>query len=352
MHLPIPKMLCSLIAATFLMSSHAHAGLVFNLTDTGNAQANAGFAQAASFWSSIFKDDVNININTGFAALAPNVLGQAGSSYFNTSFSNMKTALAADASSAADAIMVSGLPGGSSYSKWINGTTTDINAHLHNGITTMRMTRANAKAQGLLAANNSAVDATITFSTLFDWDFDPSDGIGANLIDFVGVAIHELGHAMGFTSGVDLLDNPANFGRFRDIDYNPFATTLDFTRCSEASKAAGASMDWTANNLPKNYAINGDCSGADLVVNAWSLGSSRGDGRQASHWKDNVELGIMDPTAAPRGRLNVVTDLDIQALDVIGWDLARQVPEPTGIVLLFTGLLGMRILRRKQATQN
>ncbi len=46
----------------------------------------------------------------------------------------------------------------------------------------------------------------MSFSNQYVWDFDRSDGITAGAIDFVGVAAHEIGHALGFRSGVDLAD--------------------------------------------------------------------------------------------------------------------------------------------------
>ena len=50
-----------------------------------------------------------------------------------------------------------------------------------------------------------------------------------------------------------------------------------------------------------------------------------GDGRSASHWRDGdlgdgVQLGILDPTINGAGNLDFVTDLDLQALNIIGFD--------------------------------
>src|SRR5262249_44836054 len=61
----------------------------------------------------------------------------------------------------------------------------------------------------------------------------------------------------------------------------------------------------------------------------------QGDGRQASHWKDNLGIGIMDPTSVPAGQANVVTTRDIQALDVIGWNVV--LPSGPEIAVSFNG---------------
>lgn len=57
--------------------SQASAGLVFNLTSTGNPSADAGFQRAVDYISTQFDDDVTVNITAGFSALGPGILGQA-----------------------------------------------------------------------------------------------------------------------------------------------------------------------------------------------------------------------------------------------------------------------------------
>jgi hypothetical protein len=55
-----------------------------------------------------------------------------------------------------------------------------------------------------------------------------------------------------------------------------------------------------------------------------STGVMTGDGRQASHWKDDVltglMVGVMDPTLK-YGSEEAITTADIRALDAIGWDI-------------------------------
>jgi hypothetical protein len=66
------------------------------------------------------------------------------------------------------------------------------------------------RAIGLLNANaDPASEAAqlgnspaIGFNSAINFDFDPSDGIDADKIDFDGVALHEMGHVLGFTSNL------------------------------------------------------------------------------------------------------------------------------------------------------
>jgi hypothetical protein len=338
-------------------------GLEFNLIDVVpggmNPLALGGFQAAANYWSSQFVDDITVNIEIGFSALDPGVLGQAGSSDGTLSYTGFRNAIIADATTADDAVAAANLPGGPSLDIYLNRTSNspngsgsptpfvDNDGDINN--TTIRMSTANAKALGVLAHNDPGLDAAITFSTLFTWDFDPNNGIDALKQDFVGVAIHEIGHAMGFTSGVDILDinSPGTGGPFPD-DAFIYVKSLDVFRMSDDSETAGADIDWTADTRDKYFSIDGGTTNLTPGLGGgFSTGKTHGDGQQASHWKDNKSLGIMDPTAQPAGFVNVVTALDLQALDVIGW---TPVPEPSSAVLFLMATVmscGVRVRRRR-----
>ncbi|WP_199611123.1 NF038122 family metalloprotease [Flocculibacter collagenilyticus] len=353
--------LCVALSA-LLTSNTTSAGLIFNISSTGNTQADAGFQLAADNISSLFSDDLTVNITAGFSSLGSSILGQARSQVTLYDYASWKNAMLLDAVSADDLSMVNSLPSGSTFNPFINGTSdnpngagsvipyTDNDAGANNGI--VRVTRANAKALGLQNVQAPEEDAAITFSSDFAFDFDPTDGINAGMIDFVGVAMHEILHALGFSSGVDILDvntmNGPAAGLFPDNAFT-FVTGLDFTRHSAASQAAGADFDWTADQRDKYFSIDG---GATQIGpnSGFSQGRYNGDGRQASHWKDNLGIGIMDPTAMPAGRENIVTKQDIQALDVIGWDLASafSIPAPPVIFMFSIGLLGIFVSRKAQ----
>jgi hypothetical protein len=218
--------------------------------------------------------------------------------------------------------------------------------------TTISMTKANAKALGL-GVSGTAADASITFSNAFTWDFNRADGISAGTIDFVGIAVHEIGHALGFVSGVDELDysSPSPAGKYYYDDGFPYVNTLDLFRYSDASVGYGSGViDWTADTRTKYFSVDG---GATQFLNGqFSTGIQHGDGRQASHWKDNLGLGIMDPTAS-YGELLNITQLDLAAMDVIGWDLVQQqssdpVPEPSTLLLSAIGIAALGLYRRKR----
>jgi PEP-CTERM motif len=358
------------LAATAMLAATtpANAALVFNFTflGTSNALANQAFIDAGNRWSALFTDNVTINMTVGQTALGSGILASTGSARSLYSYATTAAALTTDATSANDATAVANLAPGSSFGMLINRTADNPNgagsavAYVDNNgsanNSSIRMTNANAKALGLtptaqLVGNcATACDASIAFATAFTWDYDPTDGISAGAFDFVGIATHEIGHALGFISGVDILDinspNPTTPGPFNS-DLFTFVNTLDLFRYSTLSKASGV-IDWTADTRAKYFSIDG---GTTALGCGFSTGRTFGDGQQASHWKDNQACGIMDPTAG-QGELLAISANDIRAFDVIGWNLrqaAPAVPEPGTWMMMLAGfgLVGATARRRR-----
>jgi hypothetical protein len=335
--------------------------LTFNFSAASgmSQQAIDGFAEAGGLWSSIFSDNVTVKIDINFIALGTNILGQAGSTQQTFSYTQVRNALNADKSSTEDNTAVTNLSSNPAFNMLLNRTYNNPNGigsattYLDNdgdaNNTTIRMTNANAKALGLATTGTS--DASISFSNLFTWDFDRSNGITAGTFDFVGVAAHEIGHALGFISGVDILDiNSPNVVDNVNYYYNDnqftFVNTLDLFRYSTASTAQGA-IDWTADTRDKYFSLDG---GSTKIV-SFSTGVNYGDGSQASHWKDNLGIGIMDPTFG-KGELGIISENDKLALDVIGWNRASAtaVPEPENFIgtFIFTAFGVKMVLKRRQ----
>lgn len=343
-----------LLVATLVALPSVVFGLVFNFVPAAGMSpaAIAGFQAAGNRWSGLLKDNIVVNININFTALGAGILGSTNSSSATTTYSNFKTALTADKTSALDNQAVASLPAGSSVGMLLNYTSNSPNGagsptpFLDNdgdtNNTTISGTTANFKALGLIPAAAVAVDASISFSNLFTWDFDPTDGITPGAFDFVGIAAHEIGHALGFESGVDILDGNSS-GTFFPDNLFTFLSPLDLFRYSAASTAQGV-IDWTANTTPKYFSVDGGLTN----LGNFSTGVTHGDGSQASHWKDNLGLGIMDPTAAPGELLNI-SALDLKAFDAIGFDLdIPPVPEPSTYGLMGAGVLGSLIVLRRR----
>ena len=352
------KTLAGAVALAALGASVPAQAVNFILTDTGGAakgtQARLGFDIATLYWSSVLKDNVTVNLNIGFSSLGAGILGSTGSARSLISMQQFYTAAAADRSSMLDNLAVAGLPTlGVSTSVPGAGAVTAITNAFNNGLdatngytdlstrvdndggvnnSTLAITKASAKALGLTtdvngaAINYGSVDGSITFSSDFAFDFNPTDGVDANAFDFIGVAIHEIGHALGFVSGVDTYDARTAPGQttaanLRSVEGNVVVSQLDLFRYSSYGN-----LDWSTQNTPY-FSIDAGLSQL-FGDSRFSTGTLNGDGRQASHWKDSAaglpQLGILDPTSG-RGQLQEVTALDLAAYDAIGYNIGFDV---------------------------
>ena len=385
----------ALLAATASVPAHA---LTFILNDTGGTAvgttARGGFDAAAAYWSSVLTDNVTVNLDIGFKPLGAGILGSTGSTRSLLSMQQTYDALNADRTSTLDNTAVAGLrplgvsaaiPGAGAVSFIANAlnaagtgyvdtaTRIDNDGSVNNSTTAI--TKASAKALGLTtdvngaAINYASSDGSITFSNSFSFDFTPQNGIDAGSYDFVGVAIHEIGHALGFVSGVDSYDAYTAPGsattRPGALEGFVVDSQLDLFRYSSAGN-----LDWSTQNTPY-FSIDGGTSQL-FGDSRFSQGVANGDGRQASHWKDSPsgtpQLGILDPTSG-LGQQQEITALDLAAFDAIGWNVgfdvlrnpnyrfstaritpvAGAVPEPTTwtMLILGFGVVGFSMRQRR-----
>lgn len=361
--------------------SSLRTGPTFVLNDIGGVgpgtQARAAFEAAAARWSNVFTDPITIRLDVGFSALGTGILGSTGSTANQINYTGLQGLLALDRSSTRDNSAVRNLPGAPlAYVSNEPGTCPPngpdcgpidsrvrvIDADNTTDNNFIRINTANVKALGIAPVYNATTnplgrDGTVRFSTLFNFDYDPTDGIGAGLIDFVGVATHEIGHALGFVSGVDTADinglpGVALPGR-AGLDNIAYGSTLDLYRYDAFPFSTSERvLSWAAGGSPCLSLDSGRTCIAPL-----STGSLNGDRRQASHWKDDIllgitpPLGIMDPTATgPLGDrpFQRITRNDLIAFDVIGYNLFAAVPSPASLALFGFGLAGLAVARRRR----
>lgn len=357
----------------------AFAGPTINLIDIGGvagSPAEQGFRVAAKYWESVLTNNVVLNFNVGFAPLAPNVLGGTNSTLATyVPISAYYDRLALTGTSALDAQAVAHLSPLSNTGSVQVVVPDYFTPAMQDGVAetgtrmapdntaisqTIALSSANLKA--LQGGNTNVVDARIQFSSTYAFDFDPTDGISAGKYDFIGVAVHEMGHALGFLSGADDFNYSVG-GGFPTDDYW-WGYGADMFRYS-----APGVLDWTF-NTSSYFSLDG---GQTAYQNGFfSTGEVYGDGWQASHWKAPVAapfcsnlLGVMNPYICG-GATGKVTGLDLALFDAIGWNLNvdvtsnpsytyttaqmydMAVPEPGSWALMAGAALMMAVSRRRQ----
>ena len=316
-------------------SSSLHALRINLIEDNSNGlitdEVRAGYAQAANFWESVSATGVTINLGVSMDSLSAGVIGQTDAGLVGiqyTQFRNFHDALVSTPTTLA---VKNALPAGSSVSFLVNNTS-DAPAGGGKFLATssvVGVTKAQLKALG--GGQVQAKDASLLFSSTFAFDFNPNDGIEDGKMDFVGVAIHEIGHALGFISAVDYVD----LGIFPSSQITP--TTLDMLRYSDESLAQGV-PDLSVGLEPKYLKLG------ELQIGL-STGTSNGNGNQASHFLPGV--GLMRPSVGLGQRL-VFAPEDYLAFEALGWQI---VPEPStyGLGLGCLAIAAVAVSRRRRS---
>ncbi len=169
--------------------------------------------------------------------------------------------------------------------------------------------------------------------------YGPTDGFITLSSQLVGggaepVALHEIGHILGFMSGIDAVEFYRAGGYSTPV--SPY--TMDLFRFREQENPSSAE-DFTT--MPRILDTEGlqyidDGINRSLVSTGWQFGS----GFQASHWHHGPSTGIMEPII---WRWDSLSPTDVGMLDVTGWDVYRtsqpSASEPTSLMFSVLGIL-------------
>ena len=294
---------------------------------SNSSTVKGAIQQAINNIDPLFANPVTLNINFSWGnvngqALPSNALGTSSTSlygYYN--YGNVVSMLKNSGTTSADQSAYSSLPSAApaGQSRYV-------------------ITSAQAKALGVVAPTGSALDGTIGFGSGAAYSFNPKT-VASGTYDFVGVVEHEMTEVMGRISGL--------------ANASPsYATLEDLFRFS-----APGTRNWNYGASSYFSINNGATDLADF--NHSSSGGDRAD------WLSTGSTNDVADAFTYSGTPGVLSSLDQQVLDVIGWGSTgvgsggassvvsivgadTAMPEPASLSVLGLGLAAFAGLRRRR----
>ena len=277
----------------------------FSFDPNVSSEQRLGIEMAGVLWAQFIADDMVINIHIRSSDELPgNILGGAVPGFYaDQTYATVQSSLNADRSSSTDQQVVESLEqlGDTTYTALLDAAPEQGDR--------LSLNRANAKALGLTnPADREQLDGYIVFNDLsqseLEWDYDDTRVTTPlpNTVDFISVALHEIGHVLGFTSGLDSVSTAFDpSSQWERQERLSDTTILDLFRYSERS-ASSNSLELSVGE-ESYFSVDG----GDTVIAPFATGKQDGGantkGYQASHWQsgsnllsgdaslDNVNLG-------------------------------------------------------------
>ncbi len=289
----------------------------FTFSPQTSIQQMLAFEMAGQLWSNYLQDDITVDIQVAAtSALPDNVLGGALPTYVEVDVAQVKAALAADATSGRDTTALANLQVENGFSVLLEDET-----YLGQRIT---LTQAQAEALGISYADSKELDGQIIINDLsknrqlsWDEDLQRNGEMEPNTLDLLGVALHEIGHILGFISGVDA---PSQGGLSQQLAQT---TLLDLFRYSDRS------LEQNSRELTRGAAAYFSLDGGQTSLANFSTGivplGNYADGYQASHWGPGNAAA--DRRLSNDLKLEGSSSENLQAFVQILFDLSFEVSE-------------------------